>query len=74
MTTKTKWAFKVVKAQRGMQGQWFRYRAAATFETQAEAEKYAREFAEDQRGVAGTRILVVARKGGATVAAFPVEG
>jgi hypothetical protein len=72
-TTRKTWAYKVVKTQRGNQGQWFRYPAAATFATQSEAEQYAEQFAADQRGVAGTRILVVARKGGDVVKAFAVE-
>ncbi len=62
-----KWNYKVVKTQRGSQGQWFRYPAAATFATKSEAEDYARNFAAQQRGVAGTRVLVVARKGGETL-------
>ena len=73
-TKKKGWTHKVVKTQRGMKGEWFRYPAAATFPSQAEAEEYAREFAEDQRGVAGTRILVVARRGDAVVASYGVEG
>jgi len=71
--TKKAWAFKVVKTQRGCQGEWFRYPAAATFADQVEAEAYAREFADEQKGVAGTRILVVARKGGRVVADIKVS-
>lgn len=72
-TTKAKWAYKVVKAQRGTQGQWFRHPAAATFADAADAVAYAERFAADQRGVAGTRILVVARKGGEVVRDIRVE-
>ena len=71
--TKKAWAYKVGKTQRGMQGEWFRYPAAATFATQAEGEQYARDFAEQQRGVAGTKILVVTRKGNRVVATVPVS-
>lgn len=58
------WKYKVVKSQRGMQGQWFSYPAAATFEDLEEAKAYAEEFAAEQRaaGVAGTRINVFSRK------------
>jgi hypothetical protein len=72
--SKKAWAYKVVKTQRGSQGQWFRYPVAATFLTQVEAEEYAKSFAESQRGVAGTRILVIARKGGDVAKAFAIEG
>lgn len=73
MQTKKAWAFKVVKSQRENQGEWFRYRAAATFAAQADAEQYARDFASEQAGVPGTKILVVARKGGAVVASIPTQ-
>ena len=73
-STKTRtWAFRVIKSQRGMRGEWFRYPTAATFSTQTEAEEYAARFAESQRGVAGTRILVVARKGDMVVREFRVQ-
>lgn len=72
-TQKKPWAYKVVKTQRGTQGEWFRHRTAATFAEQADAEEYARRFATEQRGVAGTRILVLARKGGRVVADIRVD-
>lgn len=68
MKTVKSWTYKVVKTQRGLGGQWFCYPAAATFTSQSEAEAYARGFAAQQLGVAGTRILVIARKGNALVA------
>jgi hypothetical protein len=72
-TTKAGWTHKVVKTQRGGQGQWFRYPAAKTG-SQAECEAYAEQFAREQTaaGVAGTLILVVARKGDAVVKSFAV--
>ena len=60
------WTHKVVKTQRGHQGQWFRYPAAMTGSL-VEALAYAHQFAHEQRAVGGTRILVIARKGGACV-------
>ncbi len=68
------WAYKVVKTQRGGQGQWFRYPAAFTSADEAEAVKYAEGFAADQAGVAGTRILVLARKGDRVIRDIRVEG
>jgi len=62
-----KWTHKVVKTQRGGKGSWFRYPAAATFATQEAAETFCREFADAQAGIGGTRILVIARKGGQVV-------
>lgn len=62
-----KWNYKVVKSQRGMDGKWFRYPAAATFEHFSDAEQYATEFAASQAGVSGTRINVLTR-GGVSVA------
>lgn len=60
----TTWNFKVVKSQRGTDGKWFSYPAAATFEVEAEARKYAEKFAASQRsaGVAGIRINVLSRR------------
>lgn len=57
-----KWNYRVVKAQRGGDGKWFRYPAAKTFSNDADARKYAQEFAREQAGVAGTKILVLSRK------------
>ncbi len=57
------WNYKVVKMQRGTQGQWFAYPAAATFEDEATAVAYAERFAAEQARIPGTRILVVTRKG-----------
>lgn len=59
----SKWNYKVVKSQRGGQGQWFNYPTAATFVTLAEAEVYAERFAREQAEVGGTRILIRSRKG-----------
>ncbi len=67
------WTHKVVKTQRGHQGEWFRYPAAATFSSEAKARAYAEDFAKEQQGVGGTRILVVTRKGNRTVADYRVE-
>ena len=57
------WTHKVVKKQRGMQGEWFAYPAAMTG-TEAECRKYAEQFAASQRvaGVVGTKIVVESRK------------
>ena len=71
MTTeaKTVWTHKVVKKQRGADGNWFKYPAAMTG-TLDEADKYAKKFAEDQTGVGGTKILVVARKGNVVIRSY----
>jgi hypothetical protein len=58
-----KWSHKVVKTQRGNQGKWFRYPAAKTFNSVDEASQYAGEFALEQKGVQGTKILVIDRHG-----------
>jgi len=63
MTDKRKWTHKVLKRQRGGDGKWFRYPAAATFPSLEAARKYASEFAAEQRGVAGTCIDVETRAG-----------
>ena len=57
------WTHKVVKQQRGSQGEWFAYPAAATFAGLGEAVAYAEAFAADQREnrVKGTRITVQTR-------------
>jgi len=64
-TTKKTWTTKVVKSQRGGQGEWFRHPAAMTTDNESEAIEYAEQFAAEQKaaGVVGTRILVLARKG-----------
>lgn len=71
--TKTTWTHKVVKNQRGMQGKWFDYPAAATFSSEAQARQYAEIFAAEQTaaGVVGTRINVLTR-GGRLVAEYRV--
>lgn len=72
------WQYKVVKSMRGLQGQWFDFPTAATFETQAEARKYAKEFAESQKagGVRTARYCVRSRRkgpcGGYTVAEYRI--
>lgn len=68
----SKWTHKVIKAYRGTQGQWCYHPAAATFPSFDAAVEYARRFAAEQKGVGGTKILVIARKGGATKT-FDVE-
>lgn len=67
------WKFKVVKFQRGMQGEWFAHPAAMTTANEAVARKYAEEFVTEQRaaGVVGTRINVLTR-GGNNVAEYRV--
>lgn len=69
---KSKWQYKVVKTQRGQQGQWFRHRAAYTSVDEASAVQYAEGFAAEQQaaGVTGTRVLVLARKGDRVVREF----
>ena len=64
-TTHNAWKFKVVKKQRGLQGEWFAYPAAMTTTTEIEARAYADAFALSQRtaGVLGTRIVVLTRGG-----------
>lgn len=64
------WTHKVVKTQRGGQGEWFRYRAATTG-SERDCRRYARDFAEEQRDIGGTRILVLTR-GGRYVAEYRV--
>lgn len=67
--------FRVVKEQRGGDGQWFRHAPGRTrHETQAEAEAAAAAFAADQAGVAGTRIAVLRLADGVVVKRFPVAG
>lgn len=60
--TKTAWQYKVVKQGRGMRGEWFDYRTAATFVAEADARAYAESFAAEQAGVAGVRIVVRSRR------------
>lgn len=64
-----KWTHKVVKVQRGGDGKWFNYRAAATFTSEASAVAYAKRFASEQcaSGITGTRIVVRSRKKGPTL-------
>lgn len=68
--TKQAWTVKVVKSQRGGQGQWFRYPAAFTSASESDAIAYAERFAAEQAGVGGTRILVLARKGDRLIREF----
>lgn len=67
------WKFKVVKSQRGIDGQWFHYPAAMTTADEVQARKYAEDFAASQRaaGIVGTRINVLTR-GGKNVAEYRV--
>ena len=69
---KMNWTHKVVKRQRGTNGEWFSYPAAATFCAESDARVYAARFADDQRGVGGTRIVVQTR-GRRIVAVYPVR-
>lgn len=67
--------FRVVKEQRGSDGQWFRYPPGRTrHDTQEQAEAAAAAFAADQAGVAGTRIAVLRLADGVVVKRFPVAG
>lgn len=66
------WRYKVVKQQRGEGGRWFPHRTAKTFSNLDDAKQYAADFAAEQRGVAGTRIVVSSR-GGAVLAMYKVE-
>ena len=70
--SKKNWTVKVVKVQRGGQGEWFRYPAAYTSDNEADAIAYAERFAADQKGVAGTKIQVITRKGGDLVKSISV--
>ena len=56
------WKYRVVKKQRGLQGEWFSYPGRA-FSTLEDATEYATTFAADQTqaGVVGTRIVVIGR-------------
>lgn len=63
----TNWTYKVVKVQRGGDGKWFDYPTAATFCNEGNAIKYAEQFADEQRQVAGTKIVVRTRKGNRTI-------
>ncbi len=60
----------MVKKQRGGDGKWFSYPASKTG-SELECLAYAAAFAATQRGVSGTRIVVMTR-GGNFVAEFPV--
>lgn len=64
------WTIKVCKTQRGNDGKWFRYPASLTTSSEAVAIRYAERFAQDQKGVPGTRILVLARKGDRLIKSF----
>lgn len=75
MTKHTKtvvWKYKVVKKQRGSQGEWFSYPTAGTFRSESDARGYAEAFAAEQKGVLGTRIVVLTR-GGKFVAEYKPE-
>ncbi len=75
MTNQAQWTHKVVKMQRGGDSKWFAHKTAGTFASFDEAMVYAESFAAEQRaaGVTTTRVTVIARKGGATVANFNVN-
>ena len=61
----TNWTHKVVKMSRGMNGEWFAHRAAATFTDFDSACQYARLFHREQQAVLGVndghKYCVVAR-------------
>lgn len=61
------WKYSVYKISRGSNGRYFRYPAAATFHSETEAAQYAREFAAQQRGVAGSKIVAARRRGDKTI-------
>jgi hypothetical protein len=58
------WTHRVVKRARGMQGEYFDFVPAATFDSLREAEQYAEEFAREQAGVGGVIIDIRLRSGG----------
>jgi len=59
------WSHKVYKMAYNVQGEWFKFRTAATFADFPSADEYARSFAKAQGngGERDARILVEARKG-----------
>lgn len=63
-TSPMAWTHKVVKQMRGLQGEWFDFPTAGTFSSEAEAKRYAEDFAREQAasGVAGARITVRSRR------------
>lgn len=63
-TKKPAWKYRVVKRQRGMEGEWFDYPGRG-FVCMEEAQKYAADFAAEQEasGVVGTYIAVLTRSG-----------
>jgi hypothetical protein len=58
-----------------MDGKYFDFPTAATFETEGDALAYAESFAREQgeARIYGARIVVRTRKGGATVAEYRPE-
>lgn len=58
--------YEVAKKQRGNQGEWFSY-PAKRFTTAEAALEYAEDFANQQSGVSGTRIVVTKRKGSVVI-------
>ena len=54
------WTHKVIKEQRGHNGNWFRYPTATTGSLE-HCSQYAEDFAQEQAGVGGTRIAVYTR-------------
>lgn len=61
-----RWTHRVVKRMRGMQGEYFDFPTAATFEGDAPARAYAESFAREQGAdrVYGARIEVRTSSGG----------
>lgn len=57
------WTHKVVKRMFGLNGKKFDFPTARTFTSEEEARDYARNFAEEQAGVAGAEYTVRSRSG-----------
>lgn len=57
------WKYRVVRRARGMQGQWFDYPTAATFETETEARVYAETFRDELVDLSTAYIDVRRRSG-----------
>lgn len=70
----TTWTHKVVKIARNTQGQWFDFPTAATFANEADAMRYAADFAREQgeAGLGGIKITVRTRKGNKCIASIDI--
>lgn len=69
------WTHRVVKSMRGMQGDYFDFSTAATFDDEEEARVYAERFAREQGAsrVYGARISVRERRGDKSVVTYRSE-